>query len=195
VKITSREKRIIVIGICVAAAVMIYYAATLLLPDREGLSQDVLLKKKMLLKQRETLTHEQTYKKRMEQFGVRLQKEMTLLLPGDNPNVAGAELQKILKDFADQSGVEITQKNILPERKIQDLLTKVSVRIDTNCTLEQLVQFVTAIENYEKYLKIDECMINGFRIQKRFEIRPSLTIAGYINTQREKPKEAPAAGI
>ena len=26
-------------------------------------------------------------------------------------------------------------------------------------------------------LKIDECMINGFRIQKRFEIRPSLTIA------------------
>ena len=57
-KINSREKRIIVIGICVAAAVMIYYAATLLLPNRESLTQDVSLKKKMLLKQRETLTRE-----------------------------------------------------------------------------------------------------------------------------------------
>lgn len=68
-------------------------------------------------------------------------------------------------------------------------MTKVSVRIDINCNLDQLVQFLTAIENYEKYLKIDECMINGFRIQKRFEIRPSLTIAGYINLPDSKSKE------
>ena len=194
-KINPREKRIITIGICIAAAVMIYYAATLLLPNRESLSQDVSLKKRMLLKQRETLTREEGYKKRIDQYSARLEKEMQLLLPGDNPNVAGAELQKILKDFADQSGVEITQKNILPEKKVQDLLTKVSVRIDTNCNLEQLVQFLTAIESYEKYLKIDECNINGFRIQKRFEIRPSLTIAGYINIRAEKPKETTATGI
>jgi len=149
----------------------------------------------MLLKQRETLTREEYYKKRTEQYSARLEKEKALLLPGDNPNVAGAELQKILKDYADQSGVEITQKNILPERKVQDLLTKVSVRIDTNCNLEQLVQFMTAIESHEKYLKIDECMINGFRIQKRYEIRPNLTIAGYISIPAEKPKEASATGI
>jgi hypothetical protein len=183
VKITSREKKIIIIGICVAVAVMIYYASNLILPNRESLSQDVSLKKRMLLKQRETLTREEIYKKWIDQYSERLKKERTLLLPGNNPNVAGAELQKILKDFADQSGVEITQKNILPERKVQDLLTKVSVRIDTSCNLDQLVQFLTAIENYEKYLKIDECMINGFRIQKRYEIRPSLTIAGYIDVQ------------
>jgi hypothetical protein len=192
VKINSREKRIITIGICIAVAVMIYYAATLLLPDRESLSQEVSLKKRMLLKQRETLTGEDSYKKRIDLYGGRLQKEVALFLPGDNPNVAGAELQKILKDFADRSGVEITQKNILPEKKVQDLLTKVSVRIDTNCNLEQLTQFMAAIGSYEKYLKIDECMINAFKIQKRYEIRPSLTIAGYISAREEKPEEKPA---
>ena len=77
-------------------------------------------------------------------------------------------------------------KNILPEKKTQDSLTKVSVKIDTNCNLEQLVQFINAIENYEKHLKIDDCTISGFRIQKRFEIRPSLTISGYIGTREEK---------
>jgi hypothetical protein len=189
VKITSREKRVILIGVCIASAVAIYFALTLLLPNRDTLAQDVFLKKRMLLRQRETLTREEVYKKHIEQYRGRLEKERTLLLPGNNPNVAGAELQRILKDFADQSGVEITQKNILPERKIQDLLTKVSVRIDINCNPEQLVQFLTAIENYEKYLKIDECMINGFRIQKRFEIRPSLTIAGYISLPESKSKE------
>jgi hypothetical protein len=82
--------------------------------------------------------------------------------------------------------VEITMKNILPEKKTQDSLTKVSVKIDTNCNLEQLVQFIATIENYEKFLRIDDCTISGFRVQRRFEIRPSLTIAGYISTREAK---------
>ena len=185
-KLTAREKKVIGFGACVVAAVLIYFAITLLLPNSENLSHNVGLKKRMLLKQRETLSREALYKTRLEQFSGRLETYRARLLPGNNPNVAAAELQKILKDFADQSGVEITMKNILPEKKIQDLLTKVSVKIDTNCNLEQLVQFIAAIENYEKFLRIDDCTISGFRVQRRFEIRPSLTIAGYISTREEK---------
>jgi hypothetical protein len=166
--------------------VLIYYAITLALPNSENLTQNVEIKKKMLLRQRETLSREALYKTRLEQFNGKLETYRMRLLPGDNPNVAGAALQTILKDFADQSGVEITQKNILPEKKTQDLLTKISVKIDTNCNLEQLVQFISAIENYEKHLKIDDCTISGFKIQKRFEIRPSLTISGYISTREVK---------
>lgn len=185
-KLTSREKRIIGIGACVAVAVLFYYAVTLALPNSENLTQSVENKKKMLLKQREMLSREALYKSRLQQFNGHLETYRMRLLPGDDPNVAGAALQTILKDFADQSGVEITQKNILQEKKTQDLLTKVSVKIDTNCNLEQLVQFISAIENYEKHLKIDDCTISGFRIQRRFEIRPSLTISGYISTREGK---------
>jgi hypothetical protein len=183
---TARNKRILTIGACVAAAVLIYFAITLVLPNSENLSQAVDLKKRMLLRQRETLSREAIYKTRLAQFRGHLETYRTRLLPGDNPNVAGAELQTILKNFADQSGVEITQKNILQEKKTQDLLTKVSVKIDTKCNLEQLVQFISAIENYEKHLRIDDCTISGFNIQRRFEIRPSLTISGYISTREEK---------
>jgi hypothetical protein len=48
------------------------------------------------------------------------------------------------------------------------------------------VQFIATIENYEKFLRIDDCTISGFRVQRRFEIRPSLTIAGYISTREAK---------
>ena len=190
-KVTARERRVVLAGACVAAAVLIFYATIRLLPDREGLAQTVDLKKKMLLKQRETLSREETYRRRLEQYRKHLEQDMTRLLPGNNPNVAGAELQKILKDFADRSGVEITQKNTLPEKK-QDMLTKISVRIETNCDPDQLIQFLTAIENYEKFLRIEEFIITSFRIQKRFEIRPSLTVTGYIISPESKPKEKAA---
>jgi hypothetical protein len=186
VKLTSREKAVIWVGSGIVAAVLIFYGATKLLPTDSGdLSQTVELKKRVLRNRRET---------RLELYGRRLDQDMIRLLPGDNPNVAGAELQKILKDFADQSGVEITQKNTLPEKKVQDMLTKVSVVIQTNCDLDQLVQFMTAIENYQKLLKIEEFIITSFRnpAQKRYDIRPSLTVVGYIGSRESKPAEKPA---
>jgi type II secretory pathway component PulM len=189
VKLTLREKRLILAGTGVVAAVLIFYATALVLPDSENLSRTADLKKRMLLKQREVLLREEIYKKRVEQYRTHLAQDMTRLLPGDTPNMAGAELQRILKDFADQTGVEITQKTTLPDKKIQDL-TKVSVSITINCDPDQLVRFMVAIENYEKFLKIEECVITSFRIQKRFDIRPILTVVGYISTPESKPKTA-----
>ncbi len=190
---TAREKKVIVAGAVVVLAVLAYYATTLL-PSNEELGRTVELKKKMLLKQRETLAREEIYKSRLEQGKRRLEQHMTRLLPGENPNVAGAELQKILTDMAAQSSVDITQKNILPARKAEDGLQKVSVRIDTTCTPQQLVQFLTAIENYEKFLTIDEFTITGIRMQRKYEIRPSLTISGYIASTETKPAEKSEAG-
>ncbi len=138
-KATAREKRVIAAGAVIVVSVLLYYATTLL-PSGEDLSRTVDLKRKMLLKQRETLAREEIFTVRLEQYKKRLDEDMTRLLPGDNPNVAGAELQKILTDFAAQSSVEITQKNILPAKKAEDGVQKISARIDTTCTPEQLVQ-------------------------------------------------------
>jgi hypothetical protein len=194
VKVTAREKKVIAVGAVLVLGVLIYYAMTLL-PDSEDLAQAVDLKKKMLLKQRETLAREETYKTRLEQYRKLLEQDWTRLLPGDNPNVAGAELQKILTDFADQSSVEITQKNILPTKRAEDGIQKISVRLDTTCAPEQLIQFMTAIENYGKFLTIDELTVTGIRgAQKKYEIRPSLTISGYIGSQEAKPVEKPGTG-
>ena len=193
-KLTGREKRIIVLGACLAAVVLAFYTATLWLPDRDALARDLELKKAMLIRQREMLGREDFYRARLEQFRRRLDQDMTRLLPGENPNTAGAELQKLLKDFADQSGVEINQRTIQPEKKLQDGLVKVSVKIDINCSPEQLVQFLALIENYEKFFVVDEALINSFKVQKKYDIRPSLTVSGYISPRARKPAEKPASG-
>jgi hypothetical protein len=193
VKIKSRERKVLIAGIVVGVAVAIFYAATSFLPNSQDLSLKVEQQKKTILRQREILQRQEHYQDKIEHYNKRLEQDLTLLLPGDSSSVAGAELLKLLKDFADQNGVNLTTKNNLPEKKLPGLI-KVSARIETSCDMDQLVRFLAAIENYPKYLKVEELMINSFRMQaqKKYDIRPGLTVAGYIRARDEKPSEKPA---
>jgi type II secretory pathway component PulM len=191
-KINAREKKFLMVGSGVAAIVLLTWAAISFLPTREGLARDVENRKQMLLRQRELIGREDAYKAKGDQYQQRLTRAVTRLLPGDNPNVAGAELQKILKEIADQNGVEITRRDIRPQQKTQNNLLKVSVNMDTSGTPDQLVSLLAAVENYDKYLTVEELTIMAFRSPRRYEIRPSMTIAGYIAAPETKPGEKSA---
>jgi Tfp pilus assembly protein PilO len=200
VKVTPREKRLIVAAIVLAVGIGIYYATTSLIPEPQSLSQDVEQKKRLLRRQRETLSSEGTYKARLEQYQKQLEAQKARFLPGENSSLASSELQRVVRDLADQSGVEITQRSPVPEKKVEDFVTKVGIRVDANCTPEQLVHFMASIESYDKLLKIDDMQISSIPSPRRgatsnlaYEIRPSLTISGFISAQEEKPKEKPAA--
>jgi hypothetical protein len=186
VKITAREKKYIIIGSAVVAVILIFYAVMKLMPDLDALASDLENNKAILMRQRDTLSKEAYYRSRLERYKRNLEQAMTRFLSGDNPSVAGAELQKILTDFAGQSGVEILQKSVQPEKNIQEGIVKVSVAIETNCDLDQLVQFLTAVHNYEKSLTVDELVINSYRMQKKYEIRPRIIISGYISSSKAK---------
>ncbi len=187
-KITAREKKYLVIGGGILAMSALLYAGLELIPSGAASTGSVDHKKRVLLQYRETIGREKDYKTRVEQYNQRLTQNMSRLLPFDNPTIAAAELQKVLKDIADQNGVEIIRKDIQKEQRMQDLV-KVAVRIETNCVPDQLVQFLAAVENYDKFLSVDELVINSFRIQKKYEIRPSLVVSGYIAAAETKPAE------
>ncbi len=198
-KISTREKRVLIAGGAVAGLVLVFYLGTMVLPGREGLSQEVLTKRRTLLGQKEMLIREDRYKARIDEYRQRLKQDLTRCLPGENPSIAGAELQKVLKDLADQNGVEIIRRDVQQGQKLENGLVKVSVRIETQCVLEQLVRFLAAIENYGKLLSVDELSITSFRMQKRWEIRPGLTVSGFIvvpeaNTG-QKPATAQSSGM
>jgi hypothetical protein len=192
VKVSPREKKLLIIGGAAAAAILAFYVVTTLLPNRGELAAAVELKKRMLVRQREVLGQEEEYKKRIEAYRARLQQDAARLLPGNNASIAGAELQRVLKEIADQNGVEIVRKDVQREQKIEDGLVKVSVRIETNCLPEQLVQLLASVGNYDRFLTVDELAVNSFRIQKKYEIRPSVTISGYL-AGAEQPAPVRAA--
>ena len=188
-KMTARDRKVLIIGGVVVAAALIYFLADSVIPSRAALTAEVGTKKKTILAERELLGQEENYKARVEQYRKRLEQDRTRLLPGDNPNLASAELQKVLADLASRNGVDIIRKDVRPEQKIQDKLVKVSVHIEINCLPDQLVQFLAAIENYDKFLKIDMLFIQWVRLQRKDEIRPSMNVAGFIVTPEAKPAE------
>ncbi len=192
-KISARERRVLIGGGAIAALVLVFYVGTWVLPGREGLSSEVQVKRRTLLGQKEMLIREAGYKARLEEYRLRIKQDLSRCIPGENSALAGAELQKVLKDLADQNGVEIIRRDVQREQKLDNDLTKVSVHIETQCALDQLVRFLAAIENYPKLLTVDEMTVSSFRMQKRYEIRPGLTVSGYITPQDVRTDPKPAA--
>lgn len=176
------------VGGGVALIVFIFYFVPAWLP--EDLTDKVELKRNMLLHQKELIGQEDSFKTRITAAEQRLAQDMNRLLPGDNAGSAGPALQKILQDLADSQQVEVSRKTPVPEQKLPDGLIKVTVQLDINCTLEQLTRFITAIENHDKFLKVDELTLWGQRIRNREEIRPSLKVAGLVATAPAAAKTA-----
>jgi type II secretory pathway component PulM len=193
VKISGREKKFVFAGVAGVVLIGLYLFGDRMIPSGGDLEANLELKKKLLLKYRETVIDEELYKNRLEQYRQRLRQDQTRLLPGDSSSIAAAELQKVLTDLASQNGVEILRKDIQQEKKLQDNLVKISVKIETNCVLEQLVQFLAAVENYEKFLTVDELAITGYRAQRKYEIRPSILVSGLILGPETKTPQGRAA--
>jgi len=194
----------------VIAAVILIYAAVEYLPDSGSLADELETQKSLLLRQRELIGHEDFYKKRIEDAEKDLAGIKPRLLPGNNAVVVGMELQRILNDFAEQSGVVISQRNTLPEKRVtdSDSLIKVSVSINiNNCLLEDLVEFLTTIENYDKFLKVEEINIAPATVataanptnpaQRQNQnvnmnmVRPAMTVVGYISAPQPEPAAKP----
>ena len=192
-QISGRERKFVIVGAIAAAVIAVFYFVSGPSSARQEASLSVEQQRRALLQSREIMAQEPVYRVRTEQYRQRLQQLRVTFLPGDNASIAGAELQRVLKELADRSGVDIVRRTIRGEQKLQNGVVKVSVNIETNCQPDQLVRFLAAIENYEKRLSVDELQINSFRIQKRYEMRPILTVSGYILVPETKA-EAKTAG-
>lgn len=192
-QVTGRERKFIIIGVIAVLAIAVFYFVSGPSPVKQEASLSVEQQRRALLQSREILVQEPVYRARAEQYRQRLQQLRATFLQGDNASIAGAELQRVLKELADQSGVDIVRRTIRGEQKLQNGVVKISVNIETNCQPDQLVRFLAAIENYEKHLSVDELQINSFRIQKRYEMRPILTVSGHILVPETKT-EAKTAG-
>ena len=183
----AREKKILYSGIAIAIVIIIYYAATELLPgDGGSLADKVEMQESLLVKQRELVGYREYYEGRINDAENDIEKIQTLLLPVSSSGAAFTELRRILTDFAAMSGVVITATSNQPEKKVEnsDSLIKISVQIQVNCSLEDLVDFLSAINNYDKFLKVEDITINTRTENNRQMVitRPlRLVIAGYIN--------------
>ena len=201
-KANAREKKILYGGIVIAVAILIYYAATAFSSgDGESLAGKVAKQENLLQRQRELVGREEFYKKQIEDAENSLEKIQTRLFPGNNASVATNELQRIIDGFAERSGIIIMSKTPRSAVKVadSDSLTKISVQVGLDCQLEDLVDFLIAINNYDKFLKVEEIGIRtqAAAPQRQMVItRPlNVVISGYISVPPPESAAKPGEGM
>jgi hypothetical protein len=192
VKIGARTRKYVIGAFGIAAVLALLYVLFGQQLSSNWFADNVDTKERMYQSQLETKQLEGPYELYVQQYTSRLADDKAKLLPGDTRNVAESELLNALDDFAQKSGMEIIQK--IPdqsqnqkkgEKKGENpLYSKVSYRIVARCSGEQLVQFLTEIRNYNKFLTIDDLQIQtrGSRNRPNTDLSPSLTVSGYIRS-------------
>ncbi|HAY23258.1 type II secretion system protein GspM [Desulfobacca acetoxidans] len=84
-------------------------------------------------------------------------------LAGDNPAVASADLQDIIKSLAREHGVELTSAKPLPTREAGPYL-EVPVQVAMAARIDQLLIILFNLEHHKKFLFIPEVEINAPRV-------------------------------
>lgn len=191
-KISARDKKFLIAGSGVAIVVLAYLLVPMLIPEDRAVT--VKRKQNVLRQERETIGQEEGYKARIAQCQERLAKDRARLWPGGSAT-AIPYMQKALQGIADASQVEINSKSILAEQKVQENVAKISVQLQVNCTLDQLVRFLSGVENYEKLLKVENLMIASRRQgNKDLILVPMLKVIGYVETPSPPAKPAEKSG-
>ena len=181
---------IVVIGV----AILIYFLGVLpLLESAEKTKEEILLKKRALLRYDEFLQNRKRIEEDLNRAVKQYEEIQRRLLPGETPQLGAATLQEIIKRLSEKNGISIRSFRIL-DSKETGLFRKVSIRIDFNPTnsMLSLGQFIYDIENHEKGFVVSEMDLIIFNPRMPSQIQGSLVVSGLMKaaaTAREKGKE------
>ncbi len=115
------------------------------------------------------------------------------LLPGATPPLAAADLQTLLKQFSDRSGLKIRSEKILPHVK-RDFYLEIPVQIVAVGDIRNLKEFLLAVDASKTYIGVQD--VNLRTVPRRQlvaetrayvdvnEIQAGMTLVGLIHGAR-----------
>jgi hypothetical protein len=178
----------------IGVGILIYFLGVLpLLESAERTKEEILLKKRALLRYDEFLQNRKSIEEDLNRAVKQYEGVQQRLLPGETPQLGAATLQEIVKRLSEKNGISIRSFRIL-DSKETGLFRKVSIHIDFNPTnsMLSLGQFIYDLENHEKGLVVSEMDLIIFNPRMPSQIQGSLVVSGLMKgaaTPKEKGKE------
>jgi len=115
------------------------------------------------------------------------------LLPGATPPLAAADLQTLLKQFSEHSGLKIQSEKILPHVKRESYL-EIPVQIVANGDIRNLKEFLVAVDSSKLFMAVQNVSLRTVK-RRQFiaenrsytdstDIQASMTLVGLIHGDR-----------
>ena len=185
----SQKRIFFVLAGAVMIILVISFGVLPLIEAKKKAQDEIVLKKKALLKYEQFLQNRKTIE---EDLGRTLKQYVEIqqkLLSGETPQLGAANLQEIVKRLSEKNGISIRSFRML-EPKEMNFYVKVSLNIDFNPinSMLSLAQFIHDIEHYEKELMISEMDFLVFNPRIPNNIQGSLIITGLMKKTKTKEK-------
>lgn len=183
-KIGKREKKVLILGGIALFLILSYLFYDWFTGYRNNLQVERDSKKIQLSHLIGKITEKGEIEKRAAEAKTELREVEKRLIPGDKPAVGAAELQKILKDMASLSGIEIRSEKIINPVDL-NVYTAVSVEVIFVSTVAKLRDLLYSIETSPFLLVIPDMKIRVTNVRNPTDIQVNLTVRGLIKRSEE----------
>lgn len=180
-KLSKREKEIVTGGLAVGGMILLAFFVVLPFLDlRDEASTRLEREGQLLQRSVQAIQQHDLYKTQLDELNRLLEQYRQSLLDTPNSSIAYIQLEETVRRLASEHGVTIMRSNPLPERKMGELYSKITLQINAKGSMTQLTNFLYSISAQPKFLLVEEFFLRSFRQRKQIELRPRLNVSGFI---------------
>jgi len=177
----------------IAGAIVIYAFGIIPLGEaKKKADEEIALKQRILLKYAEVIQNRKTVEEALDRTLKSNEEIEKRLLPGETPQLGGANLQDIVKRLSEKNGIGLRSFRIL-EPKETGAYRRISLQIELNPigSMISLSQFIYDLENQDKKLMISEMDLLIFNPRMPNNIQGNLVVSGMMKGSKfiEKRRE------
>lgn len=178
--LSTREKRLVGTALGIALFYLAYvYIAEPLYQKYDGILQEKAAEKEVLAKYQTILMKRNDYLQKIAQ-GEALKRQIDNgLIQAVNPEIASAQLQSIVKDFARELDIAFDRITINPLKDLNGY-SEVSIRIPFSCYIAELRDFMFKVESSDYLLFISDLDIRVLNTRNPEKLRVSMDVSGFI---------------
>jgi len=180
VKINRREKRFLIIGGIIALLIITFYIFSWYKDFMGSLGDVSYTKSAVLEKQLAKLSESDMLRKRAVSVKQDFERLKQMLLKGEKPPVAAAELQRVLKEMASTLIIDVNLERTLKPVNTGFFLG-IPVEIGFVTTTEKLGSMLYMIRRSPFLLTVSEMKVRVTNINNPLNINVTLQVMGFIS--------------
>jgi len=179
-KISKRDRRVLIIGgLGCAVLLLIIYGILPFFESRSEMEAKLEREQRRLEQSLQILQSESYYRTQTIELEETLERYRTQLLDAEDSTRARVQLQAIVRELAEESGVTISRSNPMQEQKVGEY-AEIILQVNLEGGVQELTDFLYAISTHPKFLKIGQFRINVSRSRKPVRMQPQMRVSGFI---------------
>jgi hypothetical protein len=191
--LSRRERTLIGLGVAglLALGAYLYVIEPLLARQRQvaeliPIREATLERRRLMVAQRDQLTTER------DAWIQKVESASGGFLSGPTAPLAASELQKLVKELAVSTEVDVRSERVLAPVDLTGIL-EVPIELTVACTVRQAVALLTRLEQTPRLLRVKDLKIRVAAPGQPRELLTTLTVSGYLRSSVPVPKPAERA--